>query len=155
MKAQTMKVTPWGTSDVVLTFDKLIILSSPTSDANVQLSTDQKTLTIKAAYGAREVSFSTDAATTMTVTGNVQKIEDSAASSLTSLTCTGNSLNVLNLTNSTGLMTLNASNNKISSLTWPSSSSALTTVNLSQNALASLDVSDLTQLESLDVSNNQ
>ncbi len=153
MKAQTMKVTPWGTSDVVLTFDKLIILSSPTSDANVQLSTDQKTLTIKAAYGAREVSFSTDAATTMTVTGNVQKI--SAASSLTSLTCTGNSLNVLNLTNSTGLMTLNASNNKISSLTWPSSSSALTTVNLSQNALASLDVSDLTQLESLDVSNNQ
>ena len=155
MKAQTMKVTPWGTSDVVLTFDKLIILSSPTSDANVQLSTDQKTLTIKAAYGAREVSFSTDAATTMTVTGNVQKIEDSAASSLTSLTCTGNSLNVLNLTYSTGLKTLNASNNKISSLTWPSSSSALTTVNLSQNALASLDVSDLTQLESLDVSNNQ
>lgn len=155
MKAQTMKVTPWGTSDVVLTFDKLIILSSPTSDANVQLSTDQKTLTIKAAYGAREVSFSTDAATTMTVTGNVQKIEDSAASSLTSLTCTGNSLNVLNLTHSTGLKTLNASNNKISSLTWPSSSSALTTVNLSQNALASLDVSDLTQLESLDVSNNQ
>lgn len=116
MKAQTMKVTPWGTSDVVLTFDKLIILSSPTSDANVQLSTDQKTLTIKAAYGAREVSFSTDAATTMTVTGNVQKIEDSAASSLTSLTCTGNSLNVLNLTYSTGLKTLNASNNKISSL---------------------------------------
>lgn len=155
MKAQTMKVTPWGTSDVVLTFDKVITTLNPASNANVQLSTDQKTLTIKATYGANEVSFSTDAATSMTVTGNVKKIEDLANSSLTKLTCTGNSLNVLNLTYSIGLKTLNASSNKISSLTLPSSGSALATVNLSQNALASLDVSNLTQLESLDVSKNQ
>ena len=155
MKAQTMKVTPWGTSDVVLTFDKVITTLNPASNAYVKLSTDQKTLTIKAKYGANEVSFSTDAATEMTVTGNVQKIEDLANSSLTILTCTGNSLNVLNLTYSIGLKTLNASSNQISSLTLPSSGSALATVNLSDNALASLDVSDLTQLESLDVSNNQ
>lgn len=158
MKAQTMKVTPWGTSDVVLTFDKAItgLDSDAASSANVQLSTDQKTLTINKKYGAKEVSFSTDAATSMTVTGNVQKIEDNAASSLTSLTCTGNSLEVLNLTKSTGLTTLNASNNKLtkSGLTLPSGG-AFTSINLSNNALTDYDFNPFSSLQTLDVSNNQ
>lgn len=92
----------------------------------------------------------------MTVSGNVKELSHtSTASSLTSITCSGNSLATLGLLNANGLKTLNASDNKISSLSLPTATT-LTSIDLSKNALTgTLNVSSYTGLTSLNVSDNQ
>lgn len=153
MKAQTtytISVVPWGTSDVVLTFDKEVSVASGTA----VLNSTKTTVTIKSGETGT-ISINTAQASTMTVSGNVKELSHNSTtgSSLTSITCSGNSLQTLGLQNASGLKTLNASNNKISTFSLPT---ALTSIDLSKNALTgTLDVSSYTGLTSLNVSDNQ
>lgn len=132
MKAQTIQVVPWGTSDVVLTFDKEVAVTGGTAELN----STKTTVTIKSGETGT-ISINTAQASTMTVSGNVKELSHtSTASSLTSITCSGNSLATLGLQNANGLKTLNASDNKISSssLSLPTATT-LTSIDLSKNAL--------------------
>lgn len=149
MKAQTIQVVPWGTSDVVLTFDKEVSIEGGTAE----LSSTKTTVTIKSGE-TKTVSINTMAASSMTVSGNVKELSHaSRGSSLTSITCSGNSLQTLELQDASGLKTLNASNNKISTWSLPAT---LTSINLSKNALTgTFDASSFTGLTSLNVSDNQ
>lgn len=151
MKAQTIQVVPWGTSDVVLTFDKEVAVTGGTAELN----STKTTVTIKSGETGT-ISINTAQASTMTVSGNVKELSHtSTASSLTSITCSGNSLATLGLLNANGLKTLNASDNKISSLSLPTATT-LTSIDLSKNALTgTLNVSSYTGLTSLNVSDNQ
>ena len=153
MKAQTIQVVPWGTSDVVLTFDKEVAVTGGTAELN----STKTTVTIKSGETGT-ISINTAQASTMTVSGNVKELSHtSTASSLTSITCSGNSLATLGLQNANGLKTLNASDNKISSssLSLPTATT-LTSIDLSKNALTgTLNVMAYTGLTSLNVSDNQ
>ena len=152
MKAQnaTIDVAPWGTSDVVLTFDKEVSIEGGTAE----LSSTKTTVTIKSGE-TKTVSINTMAASSMTVSGNVKELSHASRGSslITSITCSGNSLQTLELQDASGLKTLNASNNKISTWSLPAT---LTSINLSKNALTgTFDASSFTGLTSLNVSDNQ
>ena len=153
MKAQeTIKVIPYGTSDVVLTFDKEVSVTSGTA----KLSSTKTTVTIESGETGT-VSINTKQASSITkISGNVKELSHtSTLSSLTSITCSGISLQTLDLQNANGLKTLNASNNLISSLSLPTATT-LTSIDLSNNALTrTLNVASYAGLTSLNVSDNQ
>lgn len=152
MKAQTIQVVSYGTSDVVLTFDKGVSITGGTAELN-----DTKTtVTIKSGETG-PVSINTRQASSIeSVSGNVKELSHtSTPSSLTSITCSGTSLQTLGLKNANGLKTLNASNNKISTLSLPTATT-LTSIDLSNNALTgTLNVASYAGLTSLNVSDNQ
>ena len=152
MKAQTIQVVSYGTSDVVLTFDKGVSITGGTAELN-----DTKTtVTIKKGETG-PVSINTEQASSIeSVSGNVKELSHtSTLSSLTSITCSGTSLQTLGLKNANGLKTLNASNNKISTLSLPTATT-LTSIDLSNNALTgTLNVASYAGLTSLNVSDNQ
>lgn len=149
MKAQTIQVVPWGTSDVVLTFDKEVAVTGGTAELN----STKTTVTIKSGETGT-ISINTAQASTMTVSGNVKELSHtSTASSLTSITCSRNSLQTLGLQNASGLKTLDASYNQISIFSLPAT---LTSIDLSKNALTgTFNASLFTGLTSLNVSDNQ
>lgn len=152
MKAQTIQVVSYGTSDVVLTFDKGVSITGGTAELN-----DTKTtVTIKVGETG-PVSINTGQASSIkSVSGNVKELSyASTQSSLTSITCSGTTLQTLGLKNANGLKTLNASNNKISTLSLPTATT-LTSIDLSNNALTgTLNVASYAGLTSLNVSDNQ
>lgn len=155
MKAQTtytISVVPWGTSDVVLTFDKEVSVASGTA----VLNSTKTTVTIKSGETGT-ISINTEQASSIeSVSGNVKELSHtSTPSSLTSITCSGTSLQTLGLKNANGLKTLNASNNKISTFSLPTATT-LTSIDLSNNALTgTLNVASYAGLTSLNVSDNQ
>lgn len=172
----TVKVTSNGGKAVMVTSDKDIQISNSGSEAaKVVLSANNKSVTIDQGY-QDEVTLTSSDAVTLTVTGNMTKLDVGDAGStlktltlassnyvqelvlsapaMESLTCSGLGLETLTLTGSTALKTLNASDNKLSSVAFPSGT-ALEKLDLSKNLFTSLTLSSLTGLKDVNVAENQ
>ena len=74
MNAQTIKVTSNGTKPVKVTLDKAAVAPA-TPDANVVYSTDMKTITIAAGYRTEVTISSSNEATSITVSGNLDNLD--------------------------------------------------------------------------------
>ena len=160
INAQTIQVTSNGTKPVNVTLNKAITTPSASSDG-VTLSSDKLSVTIDAGHTAAVTIKSTNEATSITVSGNLDDLDIDAptvtsltfekenlvkkltlkAPELTSLTCSGLGMEELNLTGSNKLTSLTASDNKLANtkVTLPNPTpNVLTTVDLSKNKLSVL-----------------
>ncbi|WP_299114852.1 T9SS type A sorting domain-containing protein [uncultured Winogradskyella sp.] len=92
---------------------------------------------------------------TLDVSGNniadLTGIEDFEA--LEDLNCSSNAIDSIDLSSNINLITLNASNNQLSTINT-TNNLALTTLNCSSNSIASIDLTQNTNLAVLDISNN-